>query len=124
MLSQVILAAIAQPGAGSSISSVTVYYILGSVATVFGVAGGLMKYYGKQRERWTQEGQQRAEQAAAVRHNSDKLDENTHAVFSLTAELREFVTSVRTELNGHENRIGILERFREDMRKGGKGADT
>ena len=119
MLSIIIVTA--QAGEGSSISSTTVYYIVASIATVFGVVAGLMKYYSRQRERWTLEGQQRAEQANATKHNSDKLDENTHAIFTLTSELREFVVSVRSELNGHENRIGILERFREEVRKGRQG---
>ncbi len=112
-----------QESDGSSFSTVTVYYIVGSIATVLGVTGGLIRYYNRQRDRWTQEGQQRAEQAAAIKTNSDKLDENTHAVSDLTRELREFVISVRQELNGHESRIGILERFREDMRKSRQGGN-
>lgn len=115
-----ILLSVAEPG-GNSISSTTAYYIIASIATVFGVMAGLMRYYSRQRERWTQEGQQRAEQANATKHNSDKLDENTHAIFTLTSELRDFITSVRSELNGHENRIGILERFREEIRKNRQG---
>jgi hypothetical protein len=117
------LATIAQSGdsGGSSFSTVTVYYIVGSIATVLGVTGGLIRYYSRQKERWTLEGQQRAEQASAVKNNSDKLDENTHAIFGLTNELRDFISSVRSELNGHESRINILERFREEMRKSRQG---
>jgi len=113
--------ATAQSSSSGSLSTDTIYYIIGSIATIFGIAGGLIRYYGKQKERWTQEGQQRAEQATAVKYNSDKLDENTRAVSSLTGELRDFVKTVRSELNGHDNRLGLLERFREDMRKNRQG---
>lgn len=110
------------------ISAVTVYYIVGSVATVIGIIYGGIRFYNRQREHWMQEGEQRTEQANATKLNTHKLTENTTAITSLTNELREFILNVRIELNGHEGRIARLERWREDhgigARRRGEGGGS
>jgi uncharacterized protein HemX len=94
-------------------NATTAYYIIASIATAIGVVYGAIRFYNRQREHWTDEGRQRAEQSALVEQNSRKLQENTSATDALTRELREFVLSVRMELNGHEGRIMRLERWRD-----------
>jgi uncharacterized protein HemX len=90
----------------------TFYYLVGAIATALGVAYGVLRFYARQRDRWTQEGKQRAEQAAAVEANSEKLEENTKAIAVLTQKLDDFIGSVRTELNGLGHRVNRLEDYR------------
>jgi uncharacterized protein HemX len=113
MLADVLAQGSGGGGGGGGLSATTVYYIIASIATAIGVVYGGVRFYNRQRDHWTQEGVQRAEQATAVKLNTSKLEENTNAVAALTHELREFVVSVRIELEGHEGRITRLERWRE-----------
>lgn len=98
------------------------------MATAIGIIIGGFRFYNRQRNRWMQEGRQRTEQSNAMKLNTSKLQENTNAVSTLTRELRDFILSVRIELNGHEGRIAGLERWREEhghaqnrQRGGGNG---
>lgn len=97
-------------GDSSSGSLLPLYYVLGSIATVLGIVAGAQRLYSRQKQRWTDEGESRAKQASAIRDNSRKLDENTHAVDGLTHKMDDFISSVRTELNGLSQRVGWLER--------------
>lgn len=104
---------LADSAASASQNSTTIYYVVGSVVLVLGVISGAIRYYNKQRERWTLEGQQRAEQSQAVKHNSDKLEENSNVIAALTRELHDFMVSIRSELTLHDGRISRLERWRD-----------
>jgi uncharacterized protein HemX len=114
------LSFIAAAGDEGSAGVLTLYYLAGSIATILGVAYGIIRYYGRQRDRWQQEGQQRAEQATAMKNNSQKLTENTEAIAALTHKLDDFITTVRSELNGLTHRVTRLEDYRDasDRRDG------
>lgn len=103
-LSWVIIAQGANQGSDSG-SIVTMSYIVGSIAAIMGIVGGLYRFYNKQKQRWIEDGETRAKQAQI-------LEQNTHAVTDLTRKMDEFVSSVRTELAGITARISHLERRR------------
>lgn len=106
------LADLAADSAASTDSTV-VYYIIASIAFVLGAIAAALRYYSRQRERWTAEGQARAEQSSATKRNSEMLEENTTVMSALTKELHEFMVWARSELSMQDGRINRLERWRE-----------
>ncbi len=99
------LASAAGPGSGIEVA----YYVIASVIAIGTVAigGGRLMLWLKRR--WTQEGEQRAESSRVVAENTEAAKANTEAVAALSAKLEGFATSVRSDLNGHEQRITRLE---------------
>jgi hypothetical protein len=95
----VILASSQANSNGSSI--VTVSYIVGSIAAILGILGGLQRFYSKQKQRWTDEGETRAKQVQI-------LEQNTHSVDELMRKMDEFMTSVRTDLSSIRAEISSI----------------
>jgi uncharacterized protein HemX len=100
------------PESGGSSSLITLYYIAGVVVAMLGLMEGGRRFFIRQRQKWTEEGETRAKQSAAIEENTKKMQQNTDAIGKLTLQLTNFVASVTTQMNGLGNRISRLEDFR------------
>jgi hypothetical protein len=112
------IALVSSSGGGGTSDLIPLYYVLICIATILGIIGGGYRLYVRQKQRWTDEGESRAKQASAIRDNNRKLDENTLALGELTHKMDDFISSVRSELNGLSQRVSWLERT---ARKTGSG---
>jgi len=107
--------AASSPGSGIEVA----YYVIASIIAIGTVAigGGRLLLWLKRR--WTQEGEARAESSRVVAENTEAAKANTEAVAALSSKLDGFATSVRSDLNGHEQRITRLELDRGIGHEGG-----
>jgi len=113
-------ASAASPGTGIEAA----YYVIASVIAIGGIAIGGAKLLLWLRGRWTREGQQRAESSRVIEENTVAAKANTEAIADLSGKLEGFAAGVRSDLNGHEQRITRLELDRGSGRAGSNhGAD-
>jgi hypothetical protein len=102
------------PDTGSGGGLVTFYYVTGCIVALGGLLEGARRFFNRQRQKWTDEGEGRAKQAQAIQENNDLLKKNTVAIGDLTEKLSDFVITTRSEMNGLGHRISVLERYRKD----------
>jgi hypothetical protein len=109
-LSWIILAEAVSSGSNSSSSIITFSYIVGSIAAIVGIVGGLHKYYSKQKQRWIEDGVTRANQAQVIEQNTHAVTELTSKFDDFTVNVRSELTNVRTDLTKVADRVTHLER--------------
>lgn len=102
------------PDSGSGGGLVTFYYVTGCIVALGGLLEGARRFFNRQRQKWTDEGEGRAKQAQAIEENNTQLRQNTAAIGDLSSKLTEFVVATRTEMNGLGHRLTVLERYRKD----------
>lgn len=98
---------------GNTTSVVTIVYILTSISLIVGFIVGTYKYVQRQKHKWTSEGVTRQRQAQAMAENTDQMKRNTEAINTLTNKFGEFAVSVRAEMNGLGDRLGLLEEWKQ-----------
>lgn len=127
MIHQYMLASDAPDSNGGG-GLVTFYYVTGCIVALGGLLEGARRFFNRQRQKWTDEGEGRAKQAQAIEENNNLLRQNsatiaaqgeglrknTEAVADLSRTLTDFVVATRSEMNGLGHRISVLERYRKD----------
>jgi hypothetical protein len=89
---------------GSS-SIVTLSYIVGSIAAIMGIVGGFYRFYGKQKQKWIEDGAARAEASQTLRRYTESVDE-------LGKKLDDFTVAIKSELSKVSDRVTHLEKRR------------
>jgi hypothetical protein len=114
MITQV-LAAAAEPGE----NLLPLYYIVGIIGGLLTLVFGSYRLYGKLRDRWINEGQEKTRVSQTNKENTEALAANTVAVKQLADHFAKFSEDTRASLNGHKNlldnhegRISHLETYR------------
>lgn len=92
--------------ATASASSETVYYILGSMALVLAAVTTTWRYFLRQRKRWIDEGQLRAQQQLAIEENNKSLQGNTDAIAKLTVRMDDIFHNIRSDIQKLSAQVG------------------
>jgi uncharacterized protein HemX len=99
---------------------VTIVYVLTSISLIIGFIIGTYKYIQRQKNKWTNEGIVRQQQAQATADNTTQMNLNTEAVGLLTTKFTEFALSVRQEMDEIGGRLGSLEQWRAGSNGGNR----
>lgn len=97
------------PPAGSSVSLVPLYYVLSILALLSGLVYGSIKFWGRTKKQWVDEGETRRRQAEAMESNTKAATLNTTAIEKLSTEMRTFRGEIRESVDKLDERITRLE---------------
>lgn len=81
------------------------YYIAGTLACVGGMIGGLRAYYTKQRDRWTEEGATRSQNATVMRENTEGIRQ----LNTTLGETNKQLSGLARQTESHDLRLRALE---------------